>query len=283
MSAVTFKDLVRAAGEALDPAGSGRSRQRALAERMNASTSAVHTWWLGRGEPRGAAGQATRDVLEGIVRRATWRSPDDPPPSDGFVRTWLAVTPEGPVRRLGLLAWLCEEMDRLGDPRPFAVGGLVVEAFTRANYMTRDIDLKARLASLGPLLSRLGFEEGAHANVWHHRDLDLHVDWRGHGWDSSSENEALATNIPTPLGRAQVVGIEDIIEDRLAAGVAFKDTESTRWARDLLLIAQETGIALDIVYLQDKATRDGISDEMSRFLDEMGLVARQGDDEWPAP
>lgn len=268
---IPFRDLLRATGEVCAPTGSGRDRQRVLAQHLDAAPGTVAAWWSGRNAPRGVAGAAARDRLVALLRErldALAEAPDTFVPSAAVALAWLAAEPDGPRRRLGLVGWLDARLRASGAPPAFAVGGAVVEAFTFATYQTRDIDLKGRRAPIAEALAALGFKHHPPGSVWSHPVLDLHVDWRGEGADRSIENPDLLTDIPTPLGPATVIGVEDIILDRLLAADAYRDTDSALWAREMLRGARRAGMDLDLAYMRDKAAREGIAPALDRLLED---------------
>lgn len=269
---IPFRDLVRAAGEACLPTGSGRARQRVLAEHLATPVGTIAAWWSGRNAPRGLANVMTRDRLAALVRDGLAALEEDPGdlvvPSPILALAWLAAEPDGPRRRLGLVGWLGGRLRAQGAPPAFAVGGAVVEAFTFANYQTRDIDLKGRRAPIADALAQLGFRNLPPGSVWSHPVLDLHVDWRGEGVDASIENPALLTDIPTPLGPATVIGVEDIILDRLLASVAYRDADSRLWAREMLRSARRARMLLDEDYMRERARREAIVEPLETLLGE---------------
>lgn len=268
-----FRDLLRSTGEACAPTGSGRERQRLLAERLETPPGTIAAWWSGRNAPRGLAGASVRDRLAALVREHLQALEAAPVagyvPSAGVALAWLTAEPDGPRRRLGLVGWLGARLRAEGAPPCFAVGGAVVEAFTFATYQTRDIDLKGRRAPIAEALAALGFKNQPHGSVWSHALLDLHIDWRGEGIDRSIENPDLLTDIPTPLGPATVIGVEDIILDRLLAADAYRDADSALWAREMLRGARRAAMDLDFAYMRDKAGREGIAPALDRLLEEL--------------
>jgi hypothetical protein len=66
--------------------------------------------------------------------------------------------------------------------------------------------------------------------------------------------------------RAYVLGIEDLIIDRLSACVHWNDQESCLWATALLASASE----LDTAYLQERAQSEGVAQQLERAMDEAG-------------
>jgi hypothetical protein len=66
--------------------------------------------------------------------------------------------------------------------------------------------------------------------------------------------------------RAYVLGIEDLIVDRLSACVHRNDQESCLWATALLTSTPE----LDEAYLRERALGEGVSDALARAYEEAG-------------
>ena len=64
----------------------------------------------------------------------------------------------------------------------------------------------------------------------------------------------------------RIIGIEDLVIDRLAACVHWKHTESCEWAVRLLRAADE----IDPTYLRRRAVEEQVADGLERALKEAG-------------
>ncbi len=104
-----------------------------------------------------------------------------------------------------------------------------MEFYTAGHYATVDIDLISPSDPLDEVLSGWGFErEGRH---WFDADLDLLVEAPG----SQLEPEpAQRVNTVEVRGeRLSIIGIEDMLIDRLNACIHWRSEESCEWARTL--------------------------------------------------
>lgn len=154
------------------------------------------------------------------------------------------------ARRLafvGLLSSACEE---LGWPAPVVVGGNAVEFYTAGDYATADIDLAGASEPIAWVLGEWGFErEGRH---FYDQELNLVLEVPGGRLAPEQLSHAAAVRIAGVT--AYVIGIEDLIVDRLAACVHWKDEESCVWARVMLTGEYE----IDREYLEARADAEDV-------------------------
>lgn len=159
-------------------------------------------------------------------------------------------------RRLWVLAVITEFLAPSGV-KPILVGGAAVEFYTAGGYYTVDIDVVADTSAMSDALAQLGFEKkGRH---WLREDIDIAIEAPGNNLTgdpnriSSVEIEGL---------KAYVIGIEDIILDRLNAYVHWKSNEDGRWA---LRLIKENDQNIDWPYLNDQAAEQNISDALTKL------------------
>ena len=132
---------------------------------------------------------------------------------------------------------------------PVVVGGLAVDAYTFGAYPTVDVDIVVRETMLfGQFLETVGFEPkkigGKH---WYHRGLDLPIEIVGETLHGSLKkiNRVVVEDII-----AFVIGIEDLILERLRYGVYGKSVLDTEVAENLLVAYKNK---LDVEYLNLQA------------------------------
>ncbi len=165
-------------------------------------------------------------------------------------------------RRLAFVGLLTRAVESLGWPAPVVVGGHAVEFYTAGDYPTVDIDLAGASEPLAEVLAAWGFsKEGRH---WFDEPLRLLVEAPG----SRPGPDELAHVVGVRVGAvtAYVIGIEDIVVDRLCAAKHWNDDDSRFWAGTMLAVAQE----IDRAYLQRRAAEEDVVDELERLLAEGG-------------
>jgi hypothetical protein len=166
-------------------------------------------------------------------------------------------------RRLAFVAVLSSAVEALGWPPPFVVGGNAVEFYTAGGYTTVDIDLAGASEPVAQVLESWGFaREGRH---WHEPKLGLVVEVPGS--TLSDEQRARAVVLRIGSSTASIIGIEDLIVDRLAACKHWKHAESCIWAARLLVAA----VDLDLGYLRQEAEAADVTDVLDNALREAGL------------
>lgn len=134
---------------------------------------------------------------------------------------------------------------------PVVVGGLAVEIYTRGQYTTVDIDLVMQRRDLaGDILNELGFiKEGRH---WYSPELMVAIEIPGNILEDADANRV--TKILLKNGRyIFVIGIEDIILDRLRACVHWQSSSDCEWGLRMLKVHLES---LDIDYMEKMAEAD---------------------------
>jgi excisionase family DNA binding protein len=157
-------------------------------------------------------------------------------------------------RRLRFVALLTKAVVALGWRAPVIVGGCAVQYYTSGNYPTLDIDLVGASEPVAQVLESWGFlREGRH---WYDSDLKLAVEVPGRQLDPHEAARVFGVRIEGVT--AYVLGIEDLIIDRLNACVHWNDVESCRWARTMLLTAPE----LDDAYLDERAAVEQVFDKL---------------------
>jgi excisionase family DNA binding protein len=117
--------------------------------------------------------------------------------------------------------------------KPVIVGGFAVEFYTMGGYNTGDVDLVfSDTALLNEVLSRMGFiKEARH---WINRKLDIFIEAPGSQL-SKAESEHMA-EVEIQGLKVYVLGVEDLIIDRLNAYVHRNSADEANWIKELMLI-----------------------------------------------
>ena len=184
-------------------------------------------------------------------------------PTRGALEAALLPLVDQLERRLVFVGVLTAGVEALGWPAPVVVGGHAVEFYTAGSYATVDIDLAGASEPVGHVLDAWGFKrEGRH---WYDEELGLLVEVPGSALGPLEKQHAIALRIGSMT--AHIIGIEDLVIDRLAACAHWKHIESCEWAVRLLRVAE----AMDANYLRQRAEEEDVVAELERAMREAGV------------
>jgi len=165
-------------------------------------------------------------------------------------------------RSLFFLALLTEA---LGKEKgiPVIVGGFALEFYSTGGYATGDIDLIYPDHELcGAKLTEWGFKkEGRH---WISEEFDLFVE--APGSFLPEEEQKRVTTVEIEGMTVCIIGVEDLIVDRLNAFVHWKSTDDGYWARELIYIYLET---MDLDYLRGRCRDEQTLPALEKILREV--------------
>ena len=133
--------------------------------------------------------------------------------------------------------------------KPVIVGGLAVEIYTRNQYTTQDIDLiVSRREVAAKIFAQLGFtKEGRH---WYAPDIGVGIEIPNDVLEDADPEKIIKVHLPS--GRyVYVIGIEDIILDRLRACVHRKSTSDCEWGLRMLKVHRDR-LDVDYMYSRDR-------------------------------
>ena len=197
--------------------------------------------WIGAGR--------TRPVVPGLMV-----AEGGPTPSRAELERAVDAFEDRIERRLAFAGVLSRAYEVLGWPVPVVVGGHAVEFWTAGGYATAGIDMAGPSEPAEQILAGWDFErQGRH---WFDETLGIVVEIPG----SSLSSGALAHTATVRMGgyTATVLGVEDLIVDRLCACKHWNDEESCMWAEALLA----SGYDLDEEYLRERATAEDVLDRL---------------------
>jgi len=161
-------------------------------------------------------------------------------------------------RRLTFVGMLSRAVISLGWSPPVIVGGNAVQFYTGGDYATVDIDLVGASEPLAEVLGGWGFaRDGRH---WLDETLGLVVE--APGAQLSRDEQAHVASVQVGDDVVLVLGIEDLIIDRLNAAAHWGDEESRLWAESLIKAASEQ----DTDYLRRRAADEGVSEALETML-----------------
>lgn len=201
--------------------------------------------WLGEPAVVPAPGGAAVAAEPGVV------------PTRAELETLLGPVSDPVLRRMLFVALLSKGVVALGWSAPVIVGGYAVQFYTAGDYPTVDVDLAGASEPIAHVLGAWGFERlGRH---WYDDALNLVIEAPGGQLDSGEYDHVVKVRVGAVV--ASVLGIEDLIIDRLAACVFWNDGESCLWAEALLKVAQD----LDVEYLEQKAAEEDVADKLAEL------------------
>ena len=162
-----------------------------------------------------------------------WNSLDD-----------LRDEPDIARRRLLALGLLTETLAPVGI-EPILVGGAALEFYTAGGYATKDVDLALPVATeVDAAFESLGFlKEGRY---WYREDLDLLFEAPAPAGLPGEDSPRTLVNLDGL--RLVIIGVEDLLLDRLRAWVHWRSEEDGRWARRLAMLYPD----LDWGYVADR-------------------------------
>ena len=132
-------------------------------------------------------------------------------------------------RRLLALGLLTSQLAPL-DIEPVLVGGGALEFYTAGGYATHDMDLALPHGpDVDAAFAAMGFRK--EGRFWYQADLDLLFEAPAPA--GLPGEDAPRTEVEVEGLRIVVIGVEDLLIDRLRAWVHWKSDEDGRWTRRL--------------------------------------------------
>jgi hypothetical protein len=201
------------------------------------------------------------------VRKTTQKTAAPSPPGKkprGSARTLLAKLGKEPndlKKKMLLLGFLSDELSGKGGFL-LLVGGQAVETYTGGQFTTGDVDITTTdREETEKLLGRLGFtREGM---VWLNEKLAIVVHIVG---SYPTRTERVRTVEVGPY-RVRVVGVEELIIDRLRAAKFWKSKRDSEQAAVLLNGFRER---IDPEYLRNRAQEEKVDDVLSEVEEMKG-------------
>ena len=157
----------------------------------------------------------------------------------------LDSEPDRMRRRLVALGALTERL--AGDKIvPILVGGCALEVYTDGGYSTGDVDLALpHSEEVDAAFADLGFTKDG--RFWLRMDLDLIFEAPAPA--GLPGETAARTELSVDGMRVLVLGVEDLLIDRLRAWAHLKSAEDERWATRLVALYRDS---MDWDYLKAK-------------------------------
>ncbi len=149
-------------------------------------------------------------------------------------------------RRLLALGIVADRLREIGV-EPILVGGAALEFYTAGGYSTGDVDLAMpKGPDVDAAFADLGFEK--EGRFWIREDLELYFEAPAPA--GLPGETAPRTEIEIEGLKIVVLGLEDLLVDRVRAWVHWRSEEDRRWARHLAVLYADR---LDRRYLYQRA------------------------------
>lgn len=165
----------------------------------------------------------------------------------------LAPVEEQPILLGALLSRLFEERGVLLT----IVGGAAVQFYTQADYTTGDLDailVGDTVRDVEEVMGSLGFKRTTTYRHFEHPQLGFVVEFPPSPIEVGNRHIDEINLIRTDLGAVRVIRIEDLIMDRIIAGVEWRSEESLKQA-GLLWIRHQDRVGRK--YLMNFARQEG--------------------------
>ncbi len=143
---------------------------------------------------------------------------------------------EDPLRRRLYVCALVTAALPPSNSLPYiVVGGNALEFYTLGDYTTMDVDLvSARRSDIGNILESWGFNQmGRH---WYHTDLDVAIEIPD---DVLAGSEEKITQVEIEGLNVYIIGVEDLIIDRVNAYVHWRSIDDGDWAKELMALYKQ--------------------------------------------
>ena len=172
---------------------------------------------------------------------------------------YLRNEPDRIKRRIACIAALSRDIEGI---KPIIAGGCALEFYTGGGYATGDIDLLYPWRErLGAELESAGFQKrGRH---WIHIDLDLHIEILATTIEQRGQDRL--SKVLSQDNEVLLVGIEDLILDRLNGYVHAQSTDDYQWALELALLYSDQ---IDWSGLKVGAQEDATMDAFNKLKEE---------------
>src|SRR5712692_9969985 len=182
-----------------------------------------------------------------IKKASTKRSPR--PKRARALVSQLKKEPNELRKKMLLLGYITDRLDRKSQSI-YLVGGQAVETYTAGQFTTGDIDITTTdREATEEILGRIGFKrEGM---VWLNEALGLAV----HIVDSYPKRIEKTRTFQVGPYTVRVVGVEDLIIDRLAAAKFWKSRRDSEQANALFRSFRDQ---IDLQYLKERAKQEKV-------------------------
>lgn len=163
-----------------------------------------------------------------------------------------------PVNERILIAGLICSLAKEFANELVVVGGSAVEFYTAASYMTKDIDFIAKDDfQISKIMTSLGFSIGE-GYTWFHPDTSVVIEFPK---PPLLGDVSRLTEVKTEYGIARIIGVEDIILDRLKGREFWQDNNELP---EMIIYSHYDSI--DFAYLRKQAAYELVSDVLEKAI-----------------
>lgn len=156
-------------------------------------------------------------------------------------------------KRLFVLAVITKALEEY-KIKPVLIGGGAVEYYTFGGYATQDTDLAVENhQKLDEVLKKLKFK--AEGRYWYREDIGALIESPAGNLKVHGETAPL-TEVKIGDLKCYIIGIEDLIIDRLNGYVHWRWQDDLRWARE---IARNHSARIDWKYLRQRAKEEKVA------------------------
>ncbi|HSA58711.1 MAG TPA: hypothetical protein VLJ37_03400 [bacterium] len=169
------------------------------------------------------------------------------------------------IRQVTLAAFL-SKLFRAKNMDFILVGGATVQFYTQGTYLTKDIDVILRgdtKEMIEEIMNSLGFRRTSNYRQFGHPVFDFSIEFPPSPIEIGSRTISKVNVIETPEGPLEIIRIEDIIMDRIIAGVEWKHQGSIEQAKLLWMKNQKR---IDLDYLTDFAKKEGYLKTLNQII-----------------
>ncbi|MHA1298982.1 MAG: DUF6036 family nucleotidyltransferase [Candidatus Helarchaeota archaeon] len=151
------------------------------------------------------------------------------------------------------------------DTEIILVGGQAVAFYTLGTYLTEDIDIISyRSEIVEKVLKELKFEKIA--RVWYNEDFNIVIDIVGFSL-SGSKDKLREIEIEGRI--IKIIGVEDLIVERLCSYIYWKVEQDIFVAKQLLITQFDE---IDWDYLEKKAKSENVIDQLIIVKEEIEKI-----------
>lgn len=167
-------------------------------------------------------------------------------------------------RRLYFLGILTKKLKKF-EIKPILVGGNAVEFYTLGSYSTEDIDIVCiDRDKVNEVLLKMGFKKLG--RYWFNEVLDITIEVPGEKLLGDYEK----INVVEIDGlEIYVIGIEDLIIDRLNSCVHWNYKDDCEWTKELIFLHKDE---IDLNYLEKRTKEEGTYEKFRSIMDEIHKI-----------
>ncbi len=163
-------------------------------------------------------------------------------------------------RKLWALAVVTKALEPL-KMRPILIGGTALEYYSLGGYSTTDVDIALPYdPQVDKVFAALGFKK--EGRYWSNNELDLLFEAPA---GILKGEDAEITKVMMDDMVCYILGLEDLIIDRLNGFVHWRWEDDGRWVKRLIALHKKD---LDLTYLRRRAAVEKTAEALERLLKE---------------